>query len=440
MDRRSVHFLYGFLMYGARNCTFDIERPPDNAINMYVVGKQWMWKIQHPEGQREINELHIPVGRPVKLTMTSEDVIHSFFVPAFRTKQDVLPGRYTMTWFEATKPGKYHLFCSQYCGTKHSGMIGWIYAMTSVDYQNWLTQGAPEGSLASDGEKYFHQFGCANCHHFGRQGRGPDLRNLYMRPVLLTTGQTIIADDSYIREKLRDPDAQVPWGFSAGVMPNFTGVVSEEQILALISYIKALGPQPGTQEPSSPAPLPRNTERKKELAGPALHPTPVRRWRSADMIQAVADKTEKNYLNEKQGILSWLLTTDHKRIGILYTFSITGFFFLGGFFALMMRLELLFAAVIGWSAAETYNKLFTMHGIIMVWFFLIPSIPNTLGNFLIPMMVGRQRSGLSETELTQLVCVYAGRRLLRFTLCFAAALTPAGRFIRRSVPLTLQVT
>jgi cytochrome c oxidase subunit II len=256
-----------FYVWGAE-LYFHIQRPPDDAINMYVVGKQWMWKIQHPEGQREINELHIPVGRPVKLTMTSEDVIHSFFVPAFRTKQDVLPGRYTMTWFEATKPGKYHLFCSQYCGMKHSGMIGWIYVMTSVDYQNWLTHGAPEGSLASDGEKYFHQFGCANCHHFGRQGRGPDLRNLYMRPVLLITGETITADDTYIRRKLLNPDAQVPWGFSAGVMPNFTGVVSEEQILALISYIKALGPQPGTQELSGSGTAPTQYGTQKGIGGP----------------------------------------------------------------------------------------------------------------------------------------------------------------------------
>ena len=257
----------GFFVWGTK-LYFDVERPPDNAITMYVVGKQWMWKIQHPEGQREINELHIPVGRPVKLVMTSEDVIHDFFVPAFRTKQDVLPSRYTTTWFEATKPGKYHLFCSQYCGTKHSGMIGWVYAMTPADYQRWLTEGAPEGSLASTGEKYFHQFGCANCHHFGTQGRCPDLRNLYMRPVLLTTGKTITADDSYIREKLHDPDAQVPWGFSSGVMPNFTGVVSEEQILALISYIKALGPQPGTQEPASSGAAPTQYGTQKGIGGP----------------------------------------------------------------------------------------------------------------------------------------------------------------------------
>lgn len=260
-------FFLGFFAWGAE-LYFEIERPPDNAISMYVVGKQWMWKIQHPEGQREIDELHIPVGRPVKLTMTSEDVIHSFFVPAFRTKQDVLPGRYTMTWFEATKPGKYHLFCSQYCGTKHSGMIGWVYAMSPADYQNWLTQGAAEGSLASTGEKYFHQFGCANCHFFNRQGRCPDLRNLYGRPVLLTTGQTITADDSYIREKLRDPNAQVPWGFAANVMPNFTGVVSEEQALALISYIKALGPQPGTQEPASSGTTPQEFGTQKGIGGP----------------------------------------------------------------------------------------------------------------------------------------------------------------------------
>jgi len=257
----------GMFGWGAK-MYFEIERPPDDAISMYVVGKQWMWKIQHPEGQREINELHIPVGRPVKLTMTSEDVIHSFFVPAFRTKQDVLPGRYTQTWFEATRPGKYHLFCSQYCGTKHSGMIGWVYAMNSADYQRWLTQGAAEGSLASDGEKYFHQFGCANCHYFSRQGRCPDLRNLYMRPVLLTNGQTVTADDTFIRLKLRNPDAQVPWGFSAGVMPNFTGVVSEDQILALISYIKALGPQPGTEEPANPGTAPKEYGTQKGIAGP----------------------------------------------------------------------------------------------------------------------------------------------------------------------------
>ena len=154
---------------------FTASRPPNDAIQIYAVGKQWMWKLEHLEGQREINELHIPVGTPVRLTMTSEDVIHSFFVPAFRTKQDVVPGRYTTTWFTPTKPGKYHLFCAEYCGTNHSGMIGWVYVMEPKDYQNWLSGGAAEGSLAENGKKLFEQLACSNCHKEDNSGRGPNL-------------------------------------------------------------------------------------------------------------------------------------------------------------------------------------------------------------------------------------------------------------------------
>jgi cytochrome c oxidase subunit 2 len=244
-------FAYGAKMY------FDVERPPDNAMPMYVVGRQWMWKLQHPEGPREINELHVPVGQPVKLIMTSEDVIHSFFVPAFRIKQDVLPGRYTSIWFQATTPGKYHLFCAEYCGTKHSGMIGWVYAMPPREYQRWLTDGAAEGSLASQGEKFFHQFGCSNCHHFDSQGRCPNLRDLYGRPVQISTGETVIADENYIRESILNPNAKIVYGFQPNIMPNFTGQLSEEQVLALIAYIKAMGPQPGTQQPSSSGTAPK---------------------------------------------------------------------------------------------------------------------------------------------------------------------------------------
>ena len=260
-------FFMGMFAWGA-TLYFKIERPPDNTINMYVVGRQWMWKIQHPEGQREINTLHIPVGRPVKLIMTSEDVIHSFYVPAFRTKQDVLPDRYETTWFEATKPGKYHLFCAEYCGTKHSGMIGWVYAMTPGDYQLWLTQGAAEGSLASQGEKFYHQFGCSNCHHFDGQGRCPNLRNLYNHPVQISDGRTVLADDSYIRESILDPNAKIVYGFAANIMPNFTGQLSEEQVVALIAYIKALGPAPGTEMPSSSGATPKNYGTQPGIAGP----------------------------------------------------------------------------------------------------------------------------------------------------------------------------
>ncbi len=256
----------GMFAWGAK-LYVDIERPPDDSITMYVVAKQWMWKLQHPEGQREINELHIPVGRPVKLIMTSQDVIHSFFVPAFRTKQDVLPDRYTTTWFQATEPGKYHLFCAEYCGTKHSGMIGWIYAMTPADYQQWLETGAAEGSLAAQGEKLFHQYGCANCHHFDGHGPGPDLIGLYDRPVQIKDLGTIRADETYIRESIVDPRAKIVLGFDS-IMPTFKGQLSEEQLIQLISYVKALGPPAGAEFPASSGSTPHDYGTQKGIAGP----------------------------------------------------------------------------------------------------------------------------------------------------------------------------
>jgi cytochrome c oxidase subunit II len=219
----------------------DINRSPDNAVQLYGIGKQWMWKLQHPEGQREINELHIPVGQPVRITLTSQDVIHSFFVPAFRTKQDVVPGRYVTTWFTATKPGKYHLFCAEYCGTKHSGMIGYVYVLQPKDFRDWLTAGAPEGSLASLGEKLFHQFGCANCHHFDGHGPAPNLQGLFGRTVQLQSGERVVADESYVRESILHPGAQIVNGFT-NLMPTFAGQVDEEQLIQLIEYVKSLGP------------------------------------------------------------------------------------------------------------------------------------------------------------------------------------------------------
>ncbi len=184
-----VMFAWGASVY------LEGARPPDDAMQIYVVGKQWMWKLQHMEGQREINELHIPVGRAVRLTMTSEDVIHSFYVPAFRIKHDVVPGRYTTTWFRPTKPGKYHLFCAEYCGTNHSAMIGWVYVMEPADYEAWLGGGAAEGSLASNGEKLFKDLACANCHKSDQQGRCPNLSNLF--------GNTAAARQRYYRQGRR---------------------------------------------------------------------------------------------------------------------------------------------------------------------------------------------------------------------------------------------
>src|SRR2546422_1820915 len=232
---------------------FAMSRPPDETLNVYVVGKQWMWKFQHLDGEREINELHVPVGRAVKLIMTSEDVIHDVFVPAFRVKADVLPGRYTNLWFQPTKPGRYHLFCAEYCGTRHSGMIGEVVVMEPSEYQAWLSGGAPEGSLASAGEKLFADLACNTCHRPEEQNRGPVLQGLFGKTVTLQTGETVVADEAYIRESILNPSAKVTAGFQP-IMPTFQGLVTEEQLLELVEYVKSLkalpdvrGPQRGTR-------------------------------------------------------------------------------------------------------------------------------------------------------------------------------------------------
>jgi len=245
-------FLWGVKLY------FAAIRPPPAAIEINVVAKQWMWKFQHPEGQREIDELHVPVGRPVKLRLISQDVIHSFFVPDFRLHRDVLPNRYLYAWFQATKPGKYHLFCSQYCGTQHSGMIGYVYVMEPADYQRWLTGGG-EGSLASQGQKLFRQLACNTCHTGDASARGPVLDSLYGRSVQLQDGTTVVADEVYIRESILNPRAKVVAGFQP-IMPTFKNQVDEEQVLELIDYLKSLGSfrqeVPPVSAPQGPQPSP----------------------------------------------------------------------------------------------------------------------------------------------------------------------------------------
>src|SRR5580704_12586811 len=229
-------------VWGA-NVYFDMSRPPDDAQQIYVVAKQWMWKLQHTEGQREINELHIPVGQAVKLTMTSEDVIHSFFVPAFRIKQDVLPGRYTVAWFRATKPGTYHLFCAEYCGTQHSGMVGDIVVLEPAQYETWMNGGST-GPLSATGEKIFAELGCSTCHRADTQGRGPNLQGVFGKPVQLEDGRTVTADENYLRECILDPGAKRLKGFQP-IMPTFQGLVSEEQVNALVAYIKSIAAAKG---------------------------------------------------------------------------------------------------------------------------------------------------------------------------------------------------
>ncbi len=229
-----VMFLWGASIYTS------VAQPPPDAPEVFVVGKQWMWKIQHPDGQREINELHLPVGRPVKLILTSEDVIHDFFVPAFRTKIDVIPGRYVQTWFHPTKVGRFHLFCSQYCGTSHANMVGSVVVMERDEYRDWLDEHA-EGSLALQGRKLFLKLQCVTCHSANAQARAPVLEGLHNQTVNLRNGRTVLADDGYLRESILYPEAKVVQGWEP-IMPTFKGQVSEEELIQILAYIKSLKP------------------------------------------------------------------------------------------------------------------------------------------------------------------------------------------------------
>jgi cytochrome c oxidase subunit 2 len=232
-----VIFAWGAAVY------FRERTPPADSTEVYVVAKQWMWKLEHAEGQREINELHVPVGRDVKLIMTSQDVIHSFFIPAFRIKQDVLPGRYTVAWFRATKPGTYHLFCAEYCGTQHSGMVGDIVVQEPAQYETWMNGGST-GPLSATGEKIFAELGCVTCHRSDIQGRGPNLHGVFGKPVQLEDGRTVTADENYLRECILDPGAKRVKGFQP-IMPTFQGLVTEEQVNALVAYIKSISAAKG---------------------------------------------------------------------------------------------------------------------------------------------------------------------------------------------------
>lgn len=230
----------------AANIFFDLHRPPDETLQIYAVGKRWMWKFQHIDGQREINELHVPIGRAVKVTMTSEDVIHSLYFPSFRVKADVIPGRYSSVWFNATKAGEYHLFCAEYCGTKHSGMIGKVIVMEPAQYQAWLSGGTGEMSMAARGQRAFQDLACNTCHMTDTSGRGPSLDKLFGSQVKLADGSSVVADEAYLRESILNPQVKLVAGYQP-LMPTFQGLVSEETLMGLIEYVKSLQ-QGATQE------------------------------------------------------------------------------------------------------------------------------------------------------------------------------------------------
>lgn len=235
-------FFWGAWLYLA------LSAPPEGALEIHGIGKQWMWKFQHPEGQREIDELHLPRGQPVRMILTTEDVIHSFYVPAFRVKQDLVPGRYTSLWFTPTETGEYRLFCAEFCGTSHSQMRGRIVVMEPEDYQDWLRlQGSPI-SLTAEGEKLFRAYGCSGCHSPQSTVHAPKLEGVYGRAVHLRDGSTVVVDESYLRDSILLPQKQVVAGFEP-IMPSFEGQISEADILKIIAYIKSLSTEATDEQP-----------------------------------------------------------------------------------------------------------------------------------------------------------------------------------------------
>ena len=233
-------FVFLFVCWFAVSAELPQFRLPRNAMKVHIVAKQWMWKAEHPSGAREIDALTVPAGVPVVLVMTSQDVIHSFFVPAFRIKQDVLPGRYTTTWFQATKPGDYRLLCTEYCGTDHSRMIGWVHVLRPEDYARW-TAAQPQGDdLAAQGAQIYRALGCSGCHESGSRVRAPSLAGIYGEPQPLADGGFAVADEGYLRDSIMLPQKQVTAGY-APVMPSYQGIASEDQVVALVAYLQVKG-------------------------------------------------------------------------------------------------------------------------------------------------------------------------------------------------------
>jgi cytochrome c oxidase subunit II len=261
-----IPFLISVVIFAwASQVFFDIYRPPDQTLNIYSTGKRWMWKFQHLDGKSEINELHVPVGRAVKVTFTSEDVLHSLYFPAFRTKADAIPGRLSTVWFNATKVGVFDIFCAEYCGTRHSGMIGKVHVMEPAAYQAWLSGGGGGGTLASRGERLFSELACNTCHVGDGSGRGPSLVDKFGTQERLASGSVVNVDENYVRESILMPQLKLVEGYQP-LMPTFQGLVNEESVMALIEYVKSLqtssgGPSTATNTAAPPAAAPAQENR-----------------------------------------------------------------------------------------------------------------------------------------------------------------------------------
>lgn len=232
-------FAWGAIVY------VDFRRAPTDTLDIYVIGKQWMWKLQQPNGLKEINELHVPVGQNVRLIMSSEDVIHDFSVPAFRVKMDVMPGHYNTLWFRPTRPGKYHFYCSQYCGTNHAIMGGWVTVMEPDEYTAWLAgSGGANVSPVVAGQRLFAEKACLTCHQSDGKGSAPSLNGVFGGQVRLASGAVVTADEGYIRESILNPNAKIVAGYQPSLMPTYQGQLTEEQTLDLITYVRSLQGEP----------------------------------------------------------------------------------------------------------------------------------------------------------------------------------------------------
>lgn len=255
-----IMFLWGAQVF------LDVARPRPGGLDIYVTGKQWMWKLQHPDGQREINELHVPVNTPVNLTMISEDVIHSFFVPEFRMKRDVVPGRYSRAWFEATEVGEYKLLCAEYCGTEHSQMIGTVHVLEHEEYERWLAGNLSGETPLQLGKKLFDQLRCDSCHNDTPGARAPQLAGRFGGTSVLDDGSSVVFDEDYFRESLYRPLAKQVAGWDA-VMPTYEGQLSEEQVLQVLAYVQSLEGQASPVPEDTPPPAPEDESPEADVPG-----------------------------------------------------------------------------------------------------------------------------------------------------------------------------
>ncbi len=225
-----------FFFWGMRQF-IEHKNPPPNSTRIEAIGRQWMWKFQHPGGQAEINDLHVPTGSPIEINMISQDVIHSLYIPALRIQMETLPGRYTQLAFTADRPGTYRILCSEFCGTEHSSMVGLLTVMTPGNYADWLAKSGSSEGLAAAGKRLFSSYGCSGCHQGEGTVRAPSLAGLYGKPVPLEAGGAVVADASYLRDKILNPNNNKIAGYKQ-VMPSFNGVIPEDDLTKLVAFIE----------------------------------------------------------------------------------------------------------------------------------------------------------------------------------------------------------